>query len=97
MKSENIQNTQTIKIINAGYFKKFLDLKENNLLLQDELKKSCPQIINRLDNTALSERISEYVFAYDMQNFLDLKQYKKAEKLFLKGCLHLRDLQIISP
>ena len=85
MKSENIQNTQTIKIINAGYFKKFLDLKENNLLLQDELKKSCPQIINRLDNTALSERMSEYVFAYDMQNFLDLKQYKKAEKTILEG------------
>lgn len=80
MKNKNVQNTQTIKIINADYFKDFLDLKENNLLLQNELKETYPQLTNRLNNTSLSERISEYVFAYDMQNFLDLEQYKKAEE-----------------
>ena len=85
MKNKNIKNAQIKKIINADYFKDFLDLKENNLLLQDELKEACPQIINRLDNTTLSERISEYIFAYDMQNFLDLEQYKKAEKNILEG------------
>ena len=91
-----MKNAQIKKIINADYFKDFLDLKENNLLLQDELKETCPQIINRLDNTTLSERISEYIFAYDMQNFLDLEQYKKAEKTFLKDCLHLKGSQITS-
>ena len=85
MKNKNMKNEQIKKIINADYFKDFLDLKENNLLLQDELKGICPQIINRLDNTTLSERISEYIFAYDMQNFLDLEQYKKAEKNILEG------------
>ena len=80
MKSKKI-----IEIINAGYFKDFLDLKENNLLLQDELKETYPQITNRLNDTSLSERISEYIFAYDRQNFLDLEQYKKAEKTILEG------------
>ena len=91
MKNKNVKNTQAIKIINVGYFKDFLDLKENNLLLQNELEETHPQITDRLNATSLSERISEYVFAYDGQNFLDLK------KLFLKGYLHLRGSQIISP
>ena len=85
MKSKNTQSKKVIEIINAGYFKDFLDLKENNLLLQDELKEAYPQIINRLNDTSLSERISEYIFAYDVQNFLDLGQYKKAEKTILEG------------
>jgi hypothetical protein len=85
MKSKNMQSKKIIEIINAGYFKDFLDLKENNLLLQDELKETYPQITNRLNDTSLSERISEYIFAYDRQNFLDLEQYKKAEKTILEG------------
>lgn len=85
MKNKNIKNTQTIKIINVGYFKNFLDLKENNLLLQDELEETHPQITDRLNATSLSERISEYVFAYDGQIFLDLEQYKKVEKTILEG------------
>ena len=80
-----MQSKKIIEIINAGYFKDFLDLKENNLLLQDELKETYPQITNRLNDTSLSERISEYIFAYDRQNFLDLEQYKKAEKTILEG------------
>lgn len=80
-----MQSKKIIEIINAGYFKDFLDLKENNLLLQDELKETYPQITNRLNDTFLSERISEYIFAYDVQNFLDLGQYKKAEKTILEG------------
>lgn len=85
MKNKNMQSKKIIEIINAGYFKDFLDLKENNLLLQDELKETYPQITNRLNDTSLSERISEYIFAYDRQNFLDLEQYKKAEKTILEG------------
>ena len=85
MKNKNMQNKKIIEIIKADYFKDFLDLKENNLLLQDELKETYPQITNRLHDTSLSERISEYIFAYDRQNFLDLEQYKKAEETILEG------------
>lgn len=85
MKNKNTQNKKIIEITNAGYFKDFLDLKENNLLLQDELKETYPQITNRLHDTSLSERISEYIFAYDRQNFLDLEQYKKSEETILEG------------
>lgn len=42
MKNKNVKNTQAIKIINVGYFKDFLDLKENNLLLQNELEETHP-------------------------------------------------------
>ena len=85
MKNKDIKNTQAIKIINVGYFKNFLDLKENNLLLQNKLEETHPQITDRLNATSLSERISEYVFAYDGQNFLDLEQYKKVKKTILEG------------
>ena len=85
MNSKDMQSKKIIEIINVGYFKDFLDLKENNLLLQDELEETYPQITNRLNDTSLSERISEYIFAYDRQNFLDLEQYKKAEKTILKS------------
>ena len=85
MNSKDMQSKKIIEIINVGYFKNFLDLKENNLLLQDELEETYPQITNRLNDTSLSERISEYIFAYDRQNFLDLEQYKKAEKTILKS------------
>ena len=42
-----MQSKKIIEIINVGYFKNFLDLKENNLLLQDELEETYPQIKNK--------------------------------------------------